>query len=206
MTEPAYRIPLTRKQLAILGRITVTWAHIKSALDTMLIFIHGIDSGQFRDLFGDKTAGPKIEALEKAASRAGAPGATESISALCSILKPLAGERNHAIHGLWGLKTEVANQQFAPPDLSFTWPSSQAQVPVAYSARRKTEKLYPASKLPDLYKRIAEASHKTDETFITVTGAARPSAHGRMLYFGNFIPEVQEGAARKPPTPPLREP
>ncbi len=107
----AYSIPLTDKELMTLGRITAAWAQVDFLTDRLLMLTMDFTPEDFKAQFGDKMSGARIAALDLAKETLPPGPARAGLLAFVKAANAVKGDRNHAVHGIWG-KRMAKNHDF----------------------------------------------------------------------------------------------
>lgn len=152
LDEPLHAFPLNDERLAIVGRITLMWGHIDSAIDLILDHIHRFQHGQFEVFVNNATVGTKIAILKKSVPYIKRQDARDAVEAAIAAVEPLLPDRNHITHGQWGWHWTPATNYLTP----------------AASYERRKEQPFFARDLPKLHNKIAAAGHLVEAAFVAV--------------------------------------
>ena len=105
--RPGYISPLTDAEHARLGRICVLWGQIDMLLDFILKWSYGFSQAQWDGMeIADRPLGTKISLLKKSFRNVGDTTILEILQELYEALNAVKGQRNHAIHGMWGWRVD----------------------------------------------------------------------------------------------------
>lgn len=99
---PAFVSPLTDKEHAQLGRISVLWGQIDWIIDQLILSALEITPRQHETLIGEKPIGPKIVMVKKNFDNIRPVEAEESARVFIELLDLTKSQRNHIFHGIWG--------------------------------------------------------------------------------------------------------
>lgn len=101
---PAYEIPLTDRQLIHLGRITAIWAQVEFFIDRLLMLALDLTPKAFDDAYSAVMVGTRLDHLDAACLSVEDPQQRQALSAFVAAALKVKRGRNHAVHGLWGLR------------------------------------------------------------------------------------------------------
>jgi hypothetical protein len=107
---PGYISPLSDKEHARLGRIAVLWGQIEHFVEYLLPRVSGLTWKELEALqVTEKQMASKTSFLQLAAKRLGDAELEKQVRKFCELIHDTKTRRNHAFHGIWGLR---ANSRF----------------------------------------------------------------------------------------------
>jgi hypothetical protein len=174
LDEPLYAFPIDDAQLVILGRITIMWGHVDSAIDQIVDQIHRFRPFQAEIFLPSTTVGTKVSIVKKSLSLVSDEEARLKISAALEALERLLPDRNHVTHGRWGWHVDLQTHETTP----------------AAEWGRRRQQPFLGSELADLHNKIATAARLVDEAFYAVwrKAPAPIGVNNRRFLFGNGPP------------------
>lgn len=166
-----FYVPLTEEQFGWLGKIASTFGQIENQIDRLIAGLTGLEDADLLEaVYDGKQFGSKVTLLKKL-NKLIKPHGGEAIARLCQALDDVAPDRNHAIHGQWGLFS---------PDGSLE-PSTG--IPAAYSPKRGIKPLY-ATELEWLCERTQQAARYAFEAIEAVWPRDNTTELPLHLHFG----------------------
>lgn len=100
----AYEIPLTERQLIHLGRITATWAQVEFFIDRLLMLALDMTPTAFDEVYSAVMVGTRLDHLDAACLTVDDAEQRAALAAFVASALKVKRDRNHAVHGLWGLR------------------------------------------------------------------------------------------------------
>ncbi|MDI1327224.1 MAG: hypothetical protein PSV23_10550 [Brevundimonas sp.] len=100
----AFEIPLTDRQLMHLGRITATWAQVEFFIDRLLMLALDLSPPEFNKAYSAMMVGGRLDSLDLAGQSVTAPDEADALKGFVAACLKIKQPRNHAVHGLWGLR------------------------------------------------------------------------------------------------------
>jgi hypothetical protein len=144
---------LTEKQLAILGEVACASAQLESTAGFMLMLVLQFNAVDHDAIVGPMTISTRLDVLKKVGlARIKSKKKAKEFSKLMDHLKDCVGQRNIAIHGLWGPEGEMKLG-----DLMMIMTGYQK--PEAVEAKNKN-RVFKAAKLEQLAKDLDEGGTK----------------------------------------------
>jgi hypothetical protein len=102
-TRPEFLIPLSKDELQELGTFATLWSQVDWLMIMLVTFITKTDFAHVELMMENMTTGPRVNLLKKLC--ANSPDETDkAIVKLLSDNSGLIEDRNHIIHGLWGIE------------------------------------------------------------------------------------------------------
>lgn len=110
-----YLSPLTDKEHARLGRISVLWGQIEYYLDHLLPVVSGFSDAELKAIgLTEKNVGTKTQFLKAAIQRLTDPARAHEARRFCELIDNTKVARNHAFHGLWGWRASSRSKTVEP--------------------------------------------------------------------------------------------
>jgi len=152
------RIPLTTEQFADIGRIVTMFGLIERRLDSIImLLLNQIDAQAYGYLFDGRMLNNKCETMKYLAKLYMVEGdGLEHAMEICSELSALISERNHVVHGSWGM---VGPKRIWPIDKKEEKIKAD-ELMIGAQYERNPDNPLPATALSDLAKRTDEFSGK----------------------------------------------
>jgi hypothetical protein len=144
---------LTEKQLAVLGEVACASAQLESTTGFMLMLVLQFNAVDQDAIVGPMTISTRLDVLKKVgATRIKSKKRAKEFSKLMDHLKDCVGQRNIAIHGLWGPEGEMKLG-----DLMMIMTGQEK--PKAVEAKNKN-RVFKAAKLEQLANELDEGGTK----------------------------------------------
>jgi hypothetical protein len=100
---PELLIPLSNVEIQELGTFAAIWGQIDHIVLTMISHLIKTDLGAVLFMLDATTTGPRIAMLSRLCQQK-ASDTNKAIKRLCDDNGGLIEDRNHIIHGLWGIE------------------------------------------------------------------------------------------------------
>src|SRR5437879_2438584 len=104
-TPPQFLIPLSNAELQELGTFTAIWSQLDWILLTIFVHLTGTQPSVAFSIMENLTTGPRVGLLNKVCQHE----PTERKKRIKELLDSNGGlveDRNHVLHGMWGLEWE----------------------------------------------------------------------------------------------------
>jgi hypothetical protein len=181
---PEFLIPLSNSELQELGTFTAIWSQIDWIIMMMVSSLAKTDIKPVLLMIETMTTGPRVNLLKKLCQDD--PNDTKAaIKKLCENNSGLIEERNHIIHGVWGIEWNY---------------STNATKAACYFPKKKRKHIY-AEKLIELSQRAADFSRCLGELLEQIS----PYVSGekpRPFFFGDGPPPNHQPPPPWPPEQP----
>lgn len=181
-----YISPLTDKQHAQLGRIAVLWGQIEYFVESLLPVISGLSWDQLAALaVTEKPIGSKVDFLGASGKAHSDPAIRERVRQICGAINDTKAQRNHAFHGVWGLRGDERTKTVEP-------------------AARKTSapnQPFRASQMGALEKKLCRCSRLAADLVWEMNGETERSKFSRFIHHNSCEPVpswLQQWSARNP--------
>lgn len=150
----AYGIPLDADHLATIGKIVATFGHIEGSIDSIIQKLSGIGNYYVLDIMYDgKQFGSKVTLLEKLAKQCAPEDHKIRIISACRALKEVSADRNHVIHGQWGVLYDRIVSNTAGTEIDVT-----GEPMIAAKSDKRPNRAFLATELPNLLTRTEAAA------------------------------------------------
>jgi hypothetical protein len=103
---PEYEITLSDDELIELGRFCALWSQMDMLICLALSLLTDCDLKATLAFLGATTTGPKLNLLRQQETQTNDPDIANMISAICREIARLVDDRNHIVHGIWGMHTD----------------------------------------------------------------------------------------------------
>ncbi|WP_423142065.1 hypothetical protein ACOYW6_01480 [Parablastomonas sp. CN1-191] len=100
--QPAFEVPLSERELILVGRITIAFGQIDEFLTWLICSVHGITQEQYNAFLKDRMLSARVQALADGTARIPDAATKAIVEGAVAALKAIIPDRNLVTHGCWG--------------------------------------------------------------------------------------------------------
>jgi hypothetical protein len=170
--RPEYKITLSDDELIELGRFSALWSQMDMLICLVLSMLTGCDLKATLAFLGATTTGPKLNLLRQQETETDDPEITNLIKSICKEIGRVVDDRNHIVHGIWGMHTDDKGKSRAG----------------SYFPRKGVDAPLYADQLTDLCERVADITRDLGKLLSQVNKDFPQQNDPKVFWFSSHPP------------------